>query len=100
MSAPMLQRRIHPQRLLWPLVGLFLLSAALQGASLVAVLRIEESLEVSRRQLEVAQSQDALADQFETAAYLAVVGLATSDWELLLRQRSATQALAERFTAV
>jgi two-component system NtrC family sensor kinase len=100
MSAPGFQRRIHPQRLLWPLVGLFLLSAALQGAALVTVLRIEASLEVSRQQLEVAQSQQALAEKFETATYLAVVGLATADWEMLLRQRAMIQTLAEKFTAM
>jgi signal transduction histidine kinase len=83
--------------MLWPLVGLFLLSVALQGASLLAVLRIEASREQSRQQLAAAESLRTLVGQLENTTYVAVVALATSDWELLLRQRSAAQELAGRF---
>lgn len=95
-----MKRGVQPQRLLWPLVGLFLLSVALQGASLLAMLRIDASLEQSRQQLAAAENQHVLVGQFENATYLAVVGLATSDWELLLRQRATVQELTRRFETV
>jgi two-component system NtrC family sensor kinase len=89
----------HARRLLWPFVGMLLLSVTLQGASLVAMVAIETTLDLSRQQVSLAAGQRALVEQFENATYLAMVGLATSDWEMLLRQRSAAKELAERFEA-
>src|SRR4051812_407919 len=100
MNAERTQRRLQPGRLLWPLVGLFLLSVALQATSLIAVLKIEAGLGRAHEQQEAAERQRELVAQFENATYLAIAGLATSDWELLLRQRTAAGKLAERFTAV
>ncbi len=90
----------QPRRLLWPLVGMLLLSIALQGASLMAVMEIEASVARSKRQVAAATGQRALIEHFENATYLALVGLAASDWEVLLRQRTSAQELAGRFVAV
>jgi signal transduction histidine kinase len=79
---------------------MFLLSVALQGASLVAVREIDTSVIRSRQEIAVASDQRAVVEQFVNATYLAVVGLATSDWELLLAEQAVVQRLAERFAAV
>ncbi|MDI1443526.1 ATP-binding protein [Polyangium sp. 6x1] len=68
-------------------------SVALQLASLMAVREI--SLRTEQRRL-LASASDAtreLLDRYESTTYLAVVGLSTSDWDLLLRQRK----LAKQF---
>jgi C4-dicarboxylate-specific signal transduction histidine kinase len=88
------------RRLLWPLVGMFLLSVALQVASLMAMLQIDASVARSRRQVAAAAGQLSLVEQFENTTYLALVGLATSDWEVLLPQRRSAQELSGRFIAV
>ncbi len=100
MSPPRAQRPGQTQRLLWPFVGLLLLSIALQAASLVAVLEIDAGLARSQQQVTVAASQHMLVEELENATYLAIVGLATSDWELLLRQQATIQGLTEDFTAM
>jgi C4-dicarboxylate-specific signal transduction histidine kinase len=84
--------------LLWPFMGMLALSIALQVASLVAVLEIDARVTRSRRHVAAAADLHALVEQFESATYLALVGLASADWELLLRQRATAQEVAERFT--
>ena len=88
------------RRLLWPFLGLLALSMALQAASLVAMLEIEARADRSRQHVAAAAGLLATIEHFENATYLALVGLASSDWEMLLRQRAAAQTLAERFVAV
>ena len=88
------------RRLLWPFLGLLALSIALQAASLVAMLEIEARADRSRQHVAAAAGLLATVEHFENATYLALVGLASSDWELLLRQRAAAQGLADRFVAV
>lgn len=88
------------RRLLWPFVGMLLLSIALQAASLMVLLELEAGVARSRQQASIAAAQHTTVEQFENATYLALVGLATSDWELLLRQQDTVQALARRFTSV
>jgi C4-dicarboxylate-specific signal transduction histidine kinase len=85
------------RQLLWPLLGMLALSIALQAAALVAVLAIEERVLRNRQSVAAAASLHDTVEQFENATYLALVGLAASDWEMLLRQRSAAQAASERF---
>jgi two-component system NtrC family sensor kinase len=98
MNARGTQEAVRPQRLLWPFAGMLLLSIALQAASLVAVQQIDTSVNRSRQHVAVASNLRTVVEQFENATYLAVVGLATSDWELLLRQRTTVQELARRFS--
>ena len=100
MSPARAQMPGQTRRLLWPFVGLLLLSIALQAASLVAVLEIDAGMARSQQQVTVAASQHMLVEDLENATYLAIVGLATSDWELLLRQQTTVQGLVERFTAM
>jgi C4-dicarboxylate-specific signal transduction histidine kinase len=86
--------------LLWPFLGLLALSIALQAASLVAVMEIDARVARRQRHVAAAVGLHATVEHFESATYLALVGLASSDWEMLLRQRGTAQALAGRFVAV
>jgi signal transduction histidine kinase len=88
------------RRLLWPFLALLALSIALQAASLVAVSEIDTRVDRSRRHVAAAVELRATVEHFESATYLALVGLASSDWEMLLKQRGTAQALAGRFVAV
>lgn len=88
------------RRLLWPFLGMLALSITLQAASLVAMLEIEARADRSEQHVAAAADLGATVAQFENTTYLALVGLASSDWELLLRQRAAAQAQADRFLAV
>ncbi|HYO66449.1 MAG TPA: hypothetical protein VEU33_10230, partial [Archangium sp.] len=88
------------RQLLWPLLGMLALSIALQVASLVAVLQIDERVIRNRQSAAAAVSLYDLVEQFDNSTYLALVALAASDWEMVLRQRAAAQALSERFAAV
>ncbi|WP_309895161.1 ATP-binding protein [Archangium sp.] len=91
---------VQKRLLLWPFMGLFALSIALQVASLVAVLEIDARVTRSRQHVAAVADLHSLVEQFESATYLAVVGLASADWELLLRQRTSAQELTERFEAL
>ncbi|MFE8598915.1 sensor histidine kinase [Archangium violaceum] len=88
------------RQLLWPLLGMLALSIALQAASLVAVVEIDARVNRNRQYAAAATNLFDIVGQFENATYLALVGLAASDWEMLLRQRAAAQALTERFTTL
>jgi two-component system, NtrC family, sensor kinase len=88
------------RQLLWPLLGMLALSIALQVASLVAVVQIDERVTRNRQSSAAAVSLYDLVEQFDNSTYLALVGLAASDWEMVLRQRAAAQALSERFETV
>jgi len=98
MSAPNSHRAKQPRRLLWPFISLLLLSIALQAASLVALQEIDATRARGRQLVDIAASQQALVEQFEHSTYLALVGLATSDWEVLLRQQATVQELTGRFS--
>ncbi len=88
------------RQLLWPLLGMLALSLTLQAASLVAVLEIEGRVARNRQHVTASVSLHEAAEHFENMTYLALVGLASSDWEMLLRQRAVAQELAERFVTV
>lgn len=88
------------RQLLWPLLGMLALSIALQAASLVAVLEIDGRVTRNRQHVTAAASLHETIEHFENTTYLALMGLASSDWEMLLRQRAAAQELAERFVTV
>ncbi|HEX5754065.1 MAG TPA: ATP-binding protein [Archangium sp.] len=88
------------RQLLWPLLGMLALSISLQAVSLVAVVEIDARVDRNRQYAAAASSLHDMVEKFENATYLAVVGLAASDGEMLLRQRAAAQALSERFMAL
>ncbi|MFY0567337.1 sensor histidine kinase [Archangium lansingense] len=88
------------RQLLWPFLAMLALSIALQAASLAAMLEIEARVDQSQQHVAAAAALGTIVDQFENTTYLALVGLASSDWELLLRQRGAAQTQAQRFMAV
>jgi C4-dicarboxylate-specific signal transduction histidine kinase len=87
------------RKLLWPIAGMLALGIVLQVTSLLVVMESDASTSQRRQYVAVMADQRTVAEQFESATYLALVGLATSDWELLLRQRTAAQELAQRFEA-
>jgi len=87
-------------QLSWSVAALLLLSAVLQVASIFAVLEVEAEKERSRLRGAVAASQRLLVEEYQSATYLAVVGLATSDWEMVLVQRAAAKNVAARFEAM
>ncbi|WNG15869.1 sensor histidine kinase [Cystobacter fuscus] len=87
------------RRLLWPIAGMVTLGVVLQVFSLLAVVESDAIADQSRQYVAVAADLRTTAEQFENATYLALVGLATADWDLLVRQRSTAQALAGRFVA-
>jgi len=97
-ETPLMTRRTR--RLLWPFLGLLALSITLQAASLVAVSEIDTRVDRSRRHVAAAVELRATVEHFESATYLALVGLASSDWEMLLKQRGTAQSLAGRVVAV
>ncbi|MEO7589789.1 MAG: ATP-binding protein [Byssovorax sp.] len=68
----------------------------LQVAFLVAVLMIAKVRERNRTTVAVAQSLHGLVEEYESATYLALVGLSVSDWEMLLRNRSLAKSLTEQ----
>lgn len=76
-------------------VVLLAASVALQLASLLAVHEIRRRTEQRRLLLLASDATRDLLDRYESTTYLAVVGLSTSDWEILLRQRK----LAKGFEA-
>ncbi|HEX8538233.1 MAG TPA: hypothetical protein VF664_12265, partial [Cystobacter sp.] len=85
------------RRLLWPIAGMVTLAIVLQVFSLLTVVESDAIADRSRQYVAVAADQRTTAEQFESATYLALVGLATADWELLVRQRTTAQTLAGRF---
>ncbi|MFS8064733.1 MAG: sensor histidine kinase [Byssovorax sp.] len=86
----------HTRRLSRPFAVLFGLGLVLQVAFLVAVLMIAQVRERNRATVAVAQSLHGLVEEYESATYLALVGLSVSDWEMLLRNRSLAKSLTEQ----
>lgn len=86
----------HTRRLSRPFAVLFGLGLVLQVAILVAVLMIAKVRERNRTTVAVAQSLHGLVEGYESATYLALVGLSVSDWEMLLRNRSLAKSLTEQ----
>ena len=76
-------------------VVLVAVSVALQLASLVALREISHRTEQRRLLLSASDATRDLLDRYESNTYLAVVGLSTENWDLLLRQRK----LAKGFEA-
>jgi len=68
-------------------------SVVLQLASLVALREISRRSEQRRVLLAASDATRELLDRYESNMYLAVVGLSTSDWDLLLRQRKLAKGL-------
>lgn len=87
----------HTRRLKKVIAALLALSVALQIASFWAALEIRARAERSRRHGAVVAIQRDLAEHYESTTYLALVGLAASDWEMLLRQQAAAGDLSARF---
>lgn len=81
----------------WPFTGLLLLIAALQIAAFLAILKIDAIREQSRLLVSVAAAHETRAKGFESTTYLATVGLAAADWEMLLEQRSAAAEITKAF---
>ena len=85
-------------------VVLVAVSVALQLASLMAVREIGRRTEQSHLLLSASDATRDLLDRHASTMYLAVVGLSTSDWELLLRQRKLAKELeaqlSTNFTAL
>ena len=87
----------HTRRLSPPFAVLFGLGLVLQVAFLAAVLTVAKVRERNRATVAVAQSLHGLVGEYESATYLALVGLSVSDWEMLLRNRSLARSLTEQF---
>jgi C4-dicarboxylate-specific signal transduction histidine kinase len=88
------------RRLVQPFALLLALSVLLQVASLVGVQRIGASRVVSRETVAVADTVEGLVERYQSATYLALVGLSVSDWEMLIQQRSKARELTARFEQV
>jgi PAS domain S-box-containing protein len=87
------------RKLAWTFAGLLLLIGVLQIVSLLAVLEINAIRAQSRLQVDVAFAQHPLTEEYENRTYLALVGLSTADWEMLVRQRNEAVELGKEFKA-
>lgn len=92
MSAPPPPPRADMRGLVRSFVVLVAASVALQLASLMAGREISLRTEQRRLLLSASDATRELLDRYESNTYLAVVGLSTSDWDLLLRQRKLAKA--------
>lgn len=81
----------HTRKLLPPFAGLVGLSVLLQLVALLAMIMIGEARESGRLRVAVAANQRALAAQYESATYLALVALSATDLDMLLEQRRAAK---------
>ncbi|MDI1476470.1 ATP-binding protein [Polyangium sp. y55x31] len=96
MSAP--PPRADMRGLVRSFVVLVAASVALQLASLMAGREISLRTEQRRLLLSASDATRELLDRYESNMYLAVVGLSTSDWDLLLRQRKLAKVLEAQVT--
>ncbi|MEM9461750.1 MAG: ATP-binding protein [Myxococcota bacterium] len=88
------QRRLR--RLVFGLLSLVML---LQLVTLLVQRHLARLAKLHQDTVAFADHQSLLVREYERTSYLALVGLATSDWELLLEQRQTAQQLSERFKA-
>jgi two-component system, NtrC family, sensor kinase len=93
MSAPSDEQR----RMRWFFFGLLALILVLQAATLLIQSHLRGLAKAHQQTVAFAEHQTLVARDFERTSYLALVGLAAADWELLLRQRTAVQTLSEQF---
>lgn len=85
-------------RRLWALCfGLLALLMLLQLVALLIQSHLDAQARSHHQTVAFAEHQALIARDYEHTSYLALVGLAASDWELLLRQRMAAQGLSEQF---
>jgi len=90
-------KRTHGRKIHWPLIVMFCLIALLQVVALVVLQRLAERQRYCREIYAIVHGQSLIIDRYERSTYLAVVGLATENWELLLAERREAQHLAETF---
>ncbi|MCG8419574.1 MAG: ATP-binding protein [Proteobacteria bacterium] len=81
-------------------VGVMVVVLTVELAAYVVERYLSSVEEQLRLTLSVAADQIVLVEKYERTSYLAVVGLATSDWELLLAQRNRAKMLSKRFADV
>jgi two-component system, NtrC family, sensor kinase len=84
-------------RLTKTIAALLVLSIALQIASYWAALQIGARFEASRRQTAVAAGLRDLAERYGSTTYLALVALASSDWDMLLTQQATAKEIGAQF---
>jgi PAS domain S-box-containing protein len=83
----------------WIFAGIFALVMCLQAATFGLVQYFGAMQRRHFGTLSVANNQILLIEQFERASYLALIGLANSNWELVLDEQVKAQDVAEQFRA-
>jgi PAS domain S-box-containing protein len=81
----------------WIFAGIFALVMCLQVATLGLVQYFGAIQRRHLGTLTIANNQILLIEQFERASYLALIGLANSEWELVIEEQLVAQTVAEQF---
>jgi PAS domain S-box-containing protein len=83
----------------WIFAGIFALVTCLQVAAFGLVQYFGSLQQLHFGTLTVAGNQIFLVEQFERSSYLALIGLANSNWDLLVEEQVKAKAVAEQFHA-
>jgi hypothetical protein len=98
-SRPEHKPEMGKRKLLLPLSVIFALIVIMQLFSLWVLDRVTAERQVHQLRVAVSANQRLTVEQFERSSYLAAVGLATNNLELLVEQRLHAKELADLFAS-